>query len=534
MDYGWDELTEILENIYYELDLYQNYVSQNLERYTVKLYRMLSEEKEQIKIAVSEKLLEKVRNDNYYISIYLYSVAVSLTKRACYLEELEQYIISCKELGASTKYFLFNQMKALLFSCESLNTFSSRRLQWKLLKDIVGMFEEKFEEELVEIPVESRNEKMVLMLTEQFLSFQHGPTKTASDRCKTIIKQLGKNVMLVNTAELLSPVGEVAFFGAVYGNYDASLNNRAEIIWEETAIPYFQCEKNMPDFNTIQMLLQMIREIKPLFIVNIGGGSILGNLANKIVPVLAVGCVPSELECTFAKYQTISKKLNEEEMGLLASVGRTEQNIIQAVFTSGLKTQESHISRDMIGIAEDKFVVVVVGARLNVELTDEFMDMLEAIINDRLCVVCLGAFDKELSMLEKHPKLKGKFRSLGFVDDILAYMECCDLYLNPKRKGGGTSCVEAMSVGVPVITVDYGDVAVNVGSEFCVENYREMGELLLKYQGNSEFYKQQSEKARNRAEMLLNTDTEFLKVIEEVGSREELPMLGKWRVSNNG
>jgi predicted O-linked N-acetylglucosamine transferase (SPINDLY family) len=31
-----------------------------------------------------------------------------------------------------------------------------------------------------------------------------------------------------------------------------------------------------------------------------------------------------------------------------------------------------------------------------------------------------------------------------------------DIYINPTRRGGGTSAVEALSKGIPVITVNYG------------------------------------------------------------------------------
>ena len=58
----------------------------------------------------------------------------------------------------------------------------------------------------------------------------------------------------------------------------------------------------------------MIYKFKPAYIVEIGGDSIFANLADNIVPVLAVGLSPSALETTMVSYQTLTKKLNERKI----------------------------------------------------------------------------------------------------------------------------------------------------------------------------------------------------------------------------
>lgn len=54
-------------------------------------------------------------------------------------------------------------------------------------------------------------------------------------------------------------------------------------------------------------------------------------------------------------------------------MGKTEDSIIQSVFTSGLKEQTEHITREQLGIPREAFVLAVVGGRLNVEITDDFV-----------------------------------------------------------------------------------------------------------------------------------------------------------------
>ena len=75
--------------------------------------------------------------------------------------------------------------------------------------------------------------------------------------------------------------------------------------------------------------------------------------------------------------------------------------------------------------------------------------------------------------------------------------------------------MEAVSLGIPVVTTPYGDVAANVGKEFWVESYEEMPELILRYKDDLGFYQKMSDKARKRSEILLDTETEFVRILDE-------------------
>ena len=65
-------------------------------------------------------------------------------------------------------------------------------------------------------------------------------------------------------------------------------------------------------------------------------------------------------------------------------------------------------------------------------------------------------------------------------NDLSTIYKVCDLYINPLRRGGGTSAVEAMYNKLPVVSINYGDVALNTGDEFCVSSYVEMEQTILK------------------------------------------------------
>lgn len=57
--------------------------------------------------------------------------------------------------------------------------------------------------------------------------------------------------------------------------------------------------------------------------------------------------------------------------------------------------------------------------------------------------------------------------------------ECMDLYVNPKRSGGGSSVAESLYKGLPVVTLPVGDVSAAAGESFRVADYGEMAETIL-------------------------------------------------------
>ena len=153
-------------------------------------------------------------------------------------------------------------------------------------------------------------------------------------------------------------------------------------------------------------------------------------------------------------------------------------------------------------------------------MTDDFLFFLEKLLQEKMFVGFLGVFHAYDERIKKYPRLKRKSAFWGFRKDILSYLEICDLYVNPVRKGGGTSSVEAMFKGIPVVTTDYGDVAVNAGEEFCVKDYREMSEEILRYYMDKEYYREMSKRALERAKGLLDTETEFVRIMKEAEKRE--------------
>ncbi len=504
-----------------EKKYYKNYIPNEAIQCGRNLIQALEDVSDTENGKICKLLLSELPYEQPYSAVWWYSVICGIEKRADIFEQFVYYIREHEEaFSKNTLFYLYYQLKSIAFRFAEVNSYAGKREQWKLYMDIVEKFATEVNVSLQYIPENKRNQNQIVVITEQFLSVQHGPTKIVLDRCKAIQSKMGKEVLLINTAEILSNVGEIPFCNAFVGIFTPEKKSEKYQEWKGARIPYFQCDQNMPDLETIDQLLLQIREMAPGRVVAIGGSGILVNLVNKMIPAVTIGLSPSDLECTSTAYQTLGRKATETDRMLIQELGFTEKHIVESIFTSSLKPQTEKITKMDLGIEENKYLLTVVGWRLDDEVTDEFLSMLEPIIDDNMVLGFLGPFVQFEEKIAKYPNLKRNSKLLGCCDDTLSRMEVCDLYINPLRKGGGTSCVEAMYMGVPVVTIAYGDVAVNAGEDFCVADYKEMQKKILQYYQDKQYYKEMSARARKRTEVLLDTEGEFVRILNEVDKRE--------------
>lgn len=354
-----------------------------------------------------------------------------------------------------------------------------------MLEDILRACKEQLNILLKKIAASELNKGISIVLVEQYLTAEHGPTKTALDRCYVLKKRFGQDVMLVNTAELLSPANCIYFGNASIGNYIPEFSTQDYVSWQGETFRFYQCAQTMPDEDGILELISFVQAIKPASIVLVGGTSLIAGLLNEFVPVITVGTIQS----------------------------------IPGKFTFPLKPQTQTITRESIGIEDDAFALAVVGGRLKEKITDEFLCMLEQCVekipqNKKLQVGIVGGCADFAEKMSRHPALTGHVVNVGFAKDILSVVEQFDLYVNPIRRGGGTSVVEAMSKGLPVVTVDYGDVAGIVGEDFCCKDYEAMQREILAYMTDTDKYNAMSVRATELAVEYLDSGKEFARIMQ--------------------
>lgn len=521
------KLTEILEILRQERKIYKNYVSHgiinagSLLTQLVKGLKGNAGDVEDVKDAVINVCREELPYESPYMAVYWYSVILKMKKAPAVFLEFVRYIReNKKEFSKNTLDFLYYQLSYMYDANPSLYDSRTKLELWKFYLEIVEEFAAEVKVSLEEIPEQERDTGLVLVIMIQCVMEGHAPTITALDRCRILQEKMGKKVLVINTGEAGNLVGRILLMDTMEG-HNESLEEEFVIHWKDASIPYYQCRQGMPDMDVINQLLLEVRKLAPQRVVLVSGTSILGNLIDRMIPALTISTGFSDFAITGTRYQAIGRKLTEEDEETLKCLGYDKSHVIESTFTFDIKPQRETVTRQELGIPKDAFVMAVISTRMNEEISKEFLQMLENTLKENLYVVFVGEFSTYNEQMALLPELKENSMALGSCDDVLSRLELCDLYINPRRKGGGSSAVEAMYMGLPVVSIAYGDVAINAGEEFCVENYEEMTEKILKYYTNEEYYVKMAKKAEERAEVLLDTENAFREIMEEYSRREE-------------
>ncbi len=449
--------------------------------------------------------------------LYMLSVLLELTMDGNYFDEMISLVhtVGRDFWSWKTKYQLYEQLARKMFKYSFLYCSERAEKLAELYRIIIEDMKATLNLPLQEIPLSERDSNFVIVLTNQFLVINHGPTKTAMDRCNTLMRCLGKQVILINTAEVLSLLQKLPLHTMDGANYNKPLLEYSYIEYQGLDIPYVQCEKIMPNEEIMLFLLDFIMEKRPQYILNIGGHSPFTELCDMIVPTICIGLSPSAIEHHCGRLQVVGKKLEQEDDLIIKALGKSREDYIEGCFTSSIPMEKISISKRDLGVEEDDFVCALVGGRLNSEITREFVEVMTSTTSSKVKFITMGHFDKGYkTYAEEIEGFSDKWIDLGLIDNVMGVFEQCDLYINPKRRGGGTSVIEAMSEGVPAVTIRYGDVYTNAGEEFAVENYSEMSLLIEKYHTDEDFYHEMSLKAKERADFMLDTDKQMCLFME--------------------
>lgn len=159
--------------------------------------------------------------------------------------------------------------------------------------------------------------------------------------------------------------------------------------------------------------------------------------------------------------------------------------------------------REELSIGKSDFVLITVGNRLNTEMTEEFIDAVCKNLLDKPNIkwLIVGSENEYLSQNYANFIDAQKIQYISYEDDLPALYEVCDLYLNPKRMGGGTSIVWAMRAGLPIALLSCPcDVMTIIGYENAAgDTYEQMMEYILSLWKDPACFRRECEKFQNIA-----------------------------------
>ena len=446
--------------------------------------------------------------------LFILSFLLSVNPSARLRNQILRRTLEDAEMTLNQKFFVFYQCIRRGFIKSDLADTETNNLQRQLYRQVYEGYKQSLNIDNSFIPRENRDQNFVIVMAGQILTLNHAPTKTALDRCYALIKSMNKKILLINTKELLSIREVVPFYDINSGNVISDYEQLDKLTYKDVEIPYYQPKASMPDLSEIFNIVEMVKRYKPYFILSIGSANLTADLCSNLVPTLDISTPYFNLPITEAQFPVIGRTATESDRKTLIDFGKNVENLIESVFTFDFKPQSHSFTRNQLDLPLEKTLLLIVGYRLNDEVSESFLQTLMETTAAGTHFVFVGGFTME-TWSERFPSLKKHATNLGFQDDILAVMDLCDVYVNPKRAGGGTSVVEAMCKAIPAVTLPFGDVSTSVPDAFRVGTYNEMKELIIRYATDKSYYEQMSKLAKDTAAVLMNTQEELKRIVHK-------------------
>ncbi|MCD7824799.1 MAG: hypothetical protein LUH14_02360 [Clostridiaceae bacterium] len=387
-----------------------------------------------------------------------------------------------------------------------------KRMLWSHLR---MRFQRETGCQLSYVPYEQRNHKRILLCTDTLLGDLHAPTRVVLEAYKILRYELGYEVMLLVHVENIPVDLSACWLNPMYPNYYQGYQHHFTRLYKEQyRVDGYQQIINESTFSELPAYFQMLREWNPECALHIGAPSVTTDLLREMTTVLSMPCTSgyavsdAQLLVGYLINDTVPEV--PEMRSYLEGHGQKWYDIRFAIkLQSGGKVYQP----EDFGFAKEDFIIAVVGNRLDNEIDSNFRRLMEEIAKqeERVRYLLIGACSLDF----EEGILKGRVNQYGFCQDLVDVLKGTDLFLNPKRQGGGGGAARAIAADVPVISLPDCDVAECVGSAFLCESYGQIPELVSRYCRDGSFYRTQQEecaKAYAKRQGIDNTE-EFRSLI---------------------
>lgn len=437
-----------------------------------------------------------------------------------YLEmELEKQLAKDKDLFMELN--LREQIASLLFQEGKQIPFQK---EWRLNQAIAEIGPGYLNTVYDEIKKEERDPDFVVIFVKQFLNDSHAPTKLLLEISRIIQKKLGKKVWIISAILKtdIAMLEQLEIAGDFLVTNYAKQRGSVCVTYKEETMPVYQLIVEKGNEEEIKAVWDKIYEVKPFCVWNLAAEPLWTDIAKQftssLYTIMRQGYPAVCADMIVHYIPSVHPEDRENREFLL----RNHVDLIETEFLFPYEKPCGSLNRRDAGIPEESFCLGIAGTRLLTECSDSFLETLfcAAKEDSGLFVWFVGLYEGDKEKLEK--KLEGKlrrYRLTGYENDLIEYLNLFDLFVNPPRIGGGNTGAMALSAGVPVLTLDKGDIASVAGKEFTVESLKDYPEMIQRYKRDSAFYQRQSRLAKKRIEEKTTDDEEFAAIIQSVFDR---------------
>ncbi len=441
-------------------------------------------------------------------SIYIYSEFLYYVDNKHFAESMIDAVLD-SEFDACTGAMLELQTARYAESFKSL--YKKRRI---LHRKNIEKFEQILQIKYPYIQAVNRNSKRIVIVTEQILSIKHSPTRMLL-YFVYILKKMGYEILLFSCPSEVS-LPQHLYNHAIIMNANKKYHNvPIRISFRDEIIEEYQINMSMEPMKEYYMMLSLIYYFNPAFVFDFGTANPIVDLAGRFTTLvsmeMSVTCPVSEGQILVRLDRTEEELEKEYEEVLLKN---QKQFFLKEKFPVIIEPFESNWTRTDIGLPEGRFLAVIVGNRLDMEINDAFIRAMGTMLKNipSLDFVVIGITETMKQQLTDKI-FENRVYFLGYQDELMKVYSVLDLYLNLERTGGGFSAAMALIAGMPVVTFPNCDVAYNVGEEFVVKDYEEMVHTVARYVEDREFYDQKAKAAKHYKEE--NTDIKLKKFAQK-------------------
>lgn len=369
---------------------------------------------------------------------------------------------------------------------------------------------------------EERENGPVVLVAQTLLAEAHAPTRLILEMARIFISVLHKEVLLL-VAGVPADVGLLKNVGLdINGakmNFNYNLNGQFSYEYGGVSILGYQLMIKKENVDEMRLLMQAVYRMKPQLVWNFGANTYYTGLMKNFTAYIYTRCssgYPAVKADAVVNYipATSPEDLRDKQY---LEAGGTRVKEIEFLFPYEKPWQPAQ--RYAYGIAEEAFCLGIVGNRLKFDCKPGFLAILGEILNDMkdVCLIFYGELDAEFQKkIEAGIGQRERVIFLGGKDDLINWLGMMDLFINPPRLGGGNGAAMSMSLGIPVLTVDEGDVASVAGPDFIVRRLEEFPALVKRYRDDSAFMESQSRKALQRIEQMTTSDEELGNILQQI------------------
>ncbi|MDX5407657.1 MAG: glycosyltransferase family 4 protein [Chromatiaceae bacterium] len=406
-------------------------------------------------------------------------------------------LVSDLRFSVFERFYMYNQILSMEFG-SALKKNSDFNLRFNAYKSVVDSFAELLDEQLDDkpsvIPSPERNIDIVFVFVAQFISPRHAPSKIALDIIKGLCLSANKQVLMIDTGELLPRRGALPW-------YDAALGNRRYyetegLTYEGANFRYLQLSAGMPNLDEIPQVIRLIKNYKPYFCITVGE-SMTADLCSQFVPNIVVPTT-ARLPHTLGQFRLADSSILPDNCAVQSErfySGIVDFRIVPEIAAS------SHQRDD---VRQGPLQIAIVGNRLDAELESSFFAFLQELTVLPVHFVFVGEFEKQDYWYQCFPELVEKVSALGFQYDFVSALDQCDVFLNYPRAGGGNSALYAMRSGLPVLTLRQGDVFAVAGEDFGFNSYADIKQEIATLIADAEYLRSRSQLALQKAANIID------------------------------